>query len=340
MKILCTIGPNVSNTKILGELVNNGMNVVRFNFSHIDYELAKHLIEYIKNNHRDVAIMQDLQGNKLRISNLFKKEIKVVPREKVYFCSEEVYRKYSKEHENRYLFVPLTCEGEFSLLNSANCILMKDATMEFEILEKGNGVIKTSVKRGGILRAEKGVNAPGMDRRNMGLTAKDKKDIIWGLENGVDIICLSYVSYPENIIELKNYIKQCKKYKDFKMPKLWSKIESKEGIENFKNILKESDGIMLGRGDLVAEADLLDIPQIQQDLLNIMKKSKKDFIIATYLLESMKRNVRPTVSEINDICYFLQNKVNGFMLAGEVSIGNNPILVVKTLKDIIDRYSC
>lgn len=340
MKILCTVGPNVNNTKTLTELIDNGMNVVRFNFSHVDYEQTKFLIKYIRNNHKDISIMQDLQGNKIRISNLFKKEIKVLPKDNVYFCSEEIYKTYGEKCNRENILVPLVFEGDFSLLNSSKCILMKDATMKFKILHRDKDIIRTSVIRGGILRAEKGVNAPGMDRRNMGLTKKDKSDIMWGLENGVDIMCLSYTCYPENIVELKEYIKHCSKYKDFKMPKIWAKIESKEGIDNFKEILRESNGIMLGRGDLVAEVDILDLPKIQYELLNIMKKSKKDFIIATYILDSMRRNAIPTASEVNDIYNFLQNKVNGFMLAGEVSIGNNPILVVKTLKDIIDRYSC
>lgn len=339
MKILCTIGPSINNTQILKELIDNGMDTVRFNFSHIDYELSKSLIKYIKDNHKNVSIMQDLQGNKIRISNLFKKEIKVLTRDKVYFCSEEIYKIYSKNYQRDYILVPLTFEGDFSLLSSADSILMKDATMKFKILDREKEIIKTSVVRGGILRAEKGVNAPGMNRRNMGLTIKDKNDIIWGIENRVDIICLSYACYPENIMELKNYIKELKIHKDFNMPKIWAKIESKEGIENFKEILRESNGIMLGRGDLVAEADILELPKIQKDLLSIMKKSKKDFIIGTYVLDSMRRNAIPTASEINDIYNFIQNKVDGFMLAGEVSIGQNPALVVKTLKNVIDKYS-
>ncbi|KAJ52621.1 pyruvate kinase [Clostridium tetanomorphum] len=339
MKILCTIGPNVNNTKILGELIEAGMNVLRFNFSHIDYDFTKFLIHHCRKEYKDIIILQDLQGNKLRISNLFKGEIKVFPMDKVCFCSEEIYKNLSRTKNNEYIFVPLILNGDFSFLNSANRILMKDATMEFKIIENGHGVIKTIVKRGGILRAEKGVNAPGMNRNDMGLTDKDKKDIIWGLENGVDIICLSYVCYPWNMIELKQYIKEYKKHKNIKMPKLWAKVESLEGIKNFKEILKESDGILLGRGDLISEVDILDIPKIQEDLINIMKKSKKDFIVGTYILDSMKRKNIPTLSEVNDIYRFIKNKVDGFMLAGEVSIGKNPILAVETLKNIIDKYS-
>lgn len=338
MKIVCSIGPNAKKLGALDEYANEGMNMARFNFSHANYDTIRTQIEYLRKKYPYIEVIQDLQGNKLRVSSLFQREIKVMSGAIVYFCSERFYNEKSRM---KGLMVPIALEGNFASMYSAKKILMKDATIEFEVVGTGNKkeFIKTIVKRGGLIRAEKGVNAPGMERSSLGITEKDKLDIEWGLENNVDIICLSYAAKVEDIVDLKNYIKSLRKNdKSLKMPKIWAKIECDEGVINFKDILSKVDGIMLGRGDLFAEVDMYEVPKIQEEIFRIMKKSKKELIIATHLLESMKRQVIPTLPEINDIYNYLKAGVTGFMLCGELTVGRNPLETISVLKLITDKY--
>ena len=337
MDIICSIGPKVNNPIALSELYNAGMNVLRFNFSHADYEHTKKLIDYARENLKGSKIMADLQGPKLRVSGSFPEELKVYPGQEILFCSETTYIQYRK-HAIKYIIVPIATDAPFSALMSAKSIFMKDATMKFRIIGRNELFIKTVVERGGILRAEKGINAPGMDRSSLTLTEKDKKDILWALDNNVDIIVLSFVASKENIIEIREFINHYKKYKSFHQPKLWAKIESREGVDNFDSILEQVDGIMLGRGDMFAEIPFYEIPGIQDAIMEKMKGTGKDLVIATYVLSSMRTNPLPLISELNDVYNCLKNGATGFMLSGEVSTGSYSQQVVETLYSMLQMY--
>lgn len=338
MKIICSIGPNIKCEKDLSEFVKAGMNSMRLNFSHADYPRAKSQINYMRKNHPEIEIIQDLQGNKLRVSNLFKGQIRVKIGDSVSFCSESFYKK-NQGNKGKSLFVPITMDISFNSLLSAEKLLMKDATMEFRIIDKSSEIIETKVVRGGVIRGEKGINAPGMDRTSTKLTNKDKKDITFGLNNGVDTICLSYASTKENIIEFKNYIDSVlDENPNLKKPKIWAKIECSSGVNSFEEILEEVDGIMLGRGDLTSEVDMIEIPYIEQRFISAMKERREELIIATFILDSMRNSSQPMLSEIDAIAAFVKANVDGIMLAGEVGIGKNPVQVIKTAKRIIERY--
>lgn len=337
LEILCSIGSWVSSIEDVDKMIDAGMTIPRFNFSHIDYEKAEELMKEIKNRYPEMSILQDLQGNKLRVSKIFKNQMKVNDGETVYFCTENLYEKYCKTE--KYTLIPISYEGDFKDLYSAKTIYMKDATMEFTVLGRNENVIKVEAKKGGMIRGEKGINAPGMDRSKLSLTEKDKYDIKWGLEHGVDIICLSYVTKDEDIRELKSFIKSCRKNnRSIKMPIIWSKIECRDGYENFDKILKVSDGIMIGRGDLMAEVAIHELPIVQEKIVTKMKKSVKDLIIATYVLDSLKKGNTPTIGELNDIYNFMRNKVNGFMLSGEVTISKTPIENIRLLKELTNKF--
>ncbi|MEG0611041.1 MAG: pyruvate kinase [Clostridium sp.] len=341
MKVVCSIGPNVKSLSDLDKFIDAGMDSARLNFSHIEYEKAKDQIKYIKDKYPSITIIQDLQGNKLRVSSLFNGQLRVNFGESVYFCSEDFY-KSNLRHSDKHILIPISFQGEFSWLTNANKILMKDGTMEFKITGKlkDKDAIKAEVVIGGMVRGEKGLNAPGMDRTGMSLTVKDKSDIEFGIQNKVDVICLSYVTRAADILDLKAYIGEIKKDKtDINIPKLWAKIECKEGIDSFDEIVNEVDGIMLGRGDLLSELDIVEIPFVQDKIIEKMKSSKKELIIATYVLDSMRNSFKPKIPEADDIYNFLKNKVDAVMLAGEVGVGRNPIEVIKFAKKIIDKYS-
>ncbi|WP_346886022.1 pyruvate kinase [Clostridium sp. UBA4395] len=341
MKIVCSIGPNVKTLNDLDKFVNAGMNSMRLNFSHIENDTAKKQIKYMKENYPDISIIQDLQGNKIRVSNLFNGQLRVNFGETVYFCSEEFFKE-NLRHSGKNTLIPISFQGQFTWLSKCKKILMKDGTMEFNVVGKlkDKEAIKAEVVLGGMVRGEKGLNAPGMDRSGMTLTIKDKKDIEFGLLSGVDIICLSYVTRESDILELKEYIKKVKKYNpQIIMPKIWAKIECKEGILNFDSILKSVDGIMLGRGDLFSELDIMEIPFVQDEIIEKMKSEKKELIIATYVLDSMRSARKPKIPELDDLYNFIKNKVDGIMLAGEVGVGKNPLYVIRFTKEFIDKYS-
>jgi pyruvate kinase len=341
MKIVCSIGPNVKTLSDLDKFVDSGMNSMRLNFSHIEYEKAKEQIKYMKEKHPHISIIQDLQGNKLRVSTLFNGQLRVNTGEIVYFCSEK-FLKENLRHSGIHTLIPISFQGEFSWLTKCEKILMKDGTMKFKIIGKlkNKEALKAEVILGGMVRGEKGLNAPGMDRTDMTLTMKDKRDIEFGLLNGVDTICLSYVTRESDIIELKEYIKKLKMYNpQISMPRIWAKIECREGVLNFDSILKSVDGIMLGRGDLLSELDIMEIPFVQDEIIRKMKSKNKELIIATYVLDSMRNSHNAKIPELDDLYSFIKNKVDGVMLAGEVGVGKNPLQVIKFTKEFIEKYS-
>ncbi|WP_426349852.1 pyruvate kinase [Alloiococcus sp. CFN-8] len=344
MEVICSIGPNIKRKEDLAVLAQGGMTSARFNFAHIkeeNYPYAREQMEFLKKNYPKVNIIQDLQGSKLRISNRFSKEFLASKGQEVYFSTEGYYIS-NRAIAEEFNIIPICSPHSKFTFNDVKAILIKDRTMEFSVLscsEEGQ-VIKTQVKRGGIIRAEKGVNALGFKREQFNLSLKDKKDILFGLQNNVDVICMSYTNDPAIILELKGFIKQAKVYlKEAKQPKLWAKIECPEGVEKIKEIAKHCQGIMLGRGDLFAELPLLEIARCDNNVVEYMKKTQKPLIIATYVLDSMKNSPLPSLPEINEIYRYIEAKVGGFMLAGEVSTGKYPREALEFLVSMINRYN-
>lgn len=337
MKIISSIGPNAKEKNFIDMMVKSGTDTFRFNLSHGNLNVMEEQIDYIKKKYPQVELLGDLQGNKIRVDKSFNGEKKVVPGEKVRFSSPAYY----KNVKNKDNVIPLSFKGNFSRLYGVREISMKDGTMKFEIqgINKNKEIITAEVILGGIIRAEKGVNAINMDREEQGLTEKDKKDIRWAIMNGIDIIDLSYVSSVTEIEETKLLIrnirkKECIVYK----PKLWAKIECREGIEDLYEISKKVDGIIIGRGDLCCEIPAISVPIIENKIIDDMKRTKKDIIVATHVLDSMKYSDTPYLSEIESIYRFVERGVTGFMLCGETNIGKYPIESIKTLKNIIDMY--
>ena len=339
MDLICSIGPTVKNIEDIKKFVQAGMTMPRFNFSHIDYDKFKTLINEIHIEFPNMKILQDLKGNKLRISKLFVGEYKVNINDRVIFCLEKDYKDlYEKNRYKNIKIIPIIYYGSLTDFINVKELYMKDATMRFKIIKKGSLYIQAITIKGGILRAEKGINAPGLIRDKLSLTSKDKQDIEIGIQNNIDFICLSYVTKADDIIELKQYVNALVKHYKSKSPKVWAKIECREGIDNFEEILKVSDGIMLGRGDLKAEIPIEDTPYVEEKIITRMKKSKKKLIVATYILESMRRQDTPTISEVNDIYKFIKNNVDGLMLSTEVAVTREPVMVIRCLNNLYSKY--
>lgn len=316
----------------------NGANIIRMNLSHSKYEDVLFCINYIRDNYKSVQILLDLQGNKVRVANVLKETFKVKENEVVYFCSEDVYEVY-KNNIGESKLIPLNIKNKFIFNGKFKKIFMKDATMEFSVINNNNGLIKTKVRLGGIVRSEKGCNLPNLDRKNWGVTDKDKEDIVFAINSGVDIIAYSYCSYVDECKEFKTYVFRNAK-KNRVLPKLWGKIETAEGVMNIKDIAKELDGIVIARGDLSAEIGIRNVPIAQEKIVYALKKGNKSVIVATNVLGTMNKlnGKNPTINELSDIYHLIRCGVTGFMLTGETSTGKNEKKIVSVLKQTIDHY--
>ena len=342
MEVICSIGPNVKSKEDLAVLAKAGMTSARFNFAHIkeeNYAFIASLIKYLREEHPHIQVIQDIQGSKLRISSKYSKEFLATKGQEIYFCTESYYSAH-RARADEFCMIPIACEGNKINFRDVTNIIMKDRTMEFNIINHGEDfqIIKAVVRRGGIIRAEKGVNAIGFDRSSLKLSLKDKKDINFGMENNVDSIYLSYVLSADNLMELKGYLKQARiYYKNKQLPKLWAKIESPEGVKNIKEILKRCHGIVLARGDLFAELDPLEVAYYERQIIDCVKRTTKPLVIATYVLDSMRNSLLPSLAEINEIYRYIETKIDGLMLVGEVSSGKYPKEAVEFLRNMIEK---
>ena len=323
--------------KKIDKIILGGANIIRINLSHGNHKDVECCIDYIKSNHRGIRILLDLQGNKIRVAKNLKESFKVESGEIVYFCAEDSYEIYLENMKESKL-VPLDLKNKFIYKNNFKRIYMKDATMEFLVLNNKDGLIKSKVKVGGIVRAEKGCNLPNLDRKNWGLSNNDLEDIKFALRKEVDIIDYSYCSYLEECLEFKRVV--FKNLRDRQLiPKLWGKIETREGVKNIKEIAKELDGIVIARGDLTAEVGILNVPVVQEKILYALREIKTNITVATNLLPSIRnKGCKPNISELSDIYDFVKLGVTGFMLTGETSTGENEEHVVKTLKKSLLYY--
>ena len=263
-------------------LQNNSIDTVRLNFSHLDYATAEKTVELFREKYKDIKILQDLQGQKWRVSKNFPKNGLSLKKEaNVYFCSEKKYLTM-EENDADKIFIPIRMDGPFSILRNCKKISMKDGSVEFDVLENKSETdeyILAQTNDSVMIRPEKSINIPDVARIELNaLTKKDEKDLEWGIKNNLDIICLSFVNKKEDIVALKEFIQE-RLEKNQKMPTVWAKIETKDGYKNFESILDEVDGIMLGRGDLIPELGRFESSTAQYDMLKIFKKAKKILLL-------------------------------------------------------------
>lgn len=334
MEIISTVGPSFKKHKMFRQTFNAGCTGYRFNSSHMDKELTISQMEFIRGS-LNANLILDLRGHKIRVSSKIK-TIDLNPGDKIIIASEKYFAENKSNSEFKIL--PLSVDFNFSRMFEKEKLFAKDGKITFLKEEMISDEACFYIVNGqGRLYKDKGITAPYINRLGLPLTQKDKEDILFGLENKIDTLYLSYVVEKKNVADVKEYIRKLiKKNPDFKMPKIYSKIETKQAIENFSEILRASDGIVLGRGDLYTETSILEYPSIENDILKKMKNNKKDLIIATHVLSSMRFNTKPTTPEASDLYKFVQNKVNGVVLVTETSVAGNPYNSVKFAKTFID----
>lgn len=333
MHIIATIGPKSINKWVIKEFIENGVDILRLNCSHFDKETFEEIIKYAKEIKKDIKIMVDLCGKKIRISKEFQYIFTIYNGQEVHFCGEDFYRGLDLETIKQKFIIPLNIDSEKLKKSNIKKFSMKDNTMNFEIIEIKDGIIKTKVLKGGVIRSGKGCNIFKIYNTEGELSTVDKEHINWAIKNNVDIICQSFVENKINIKIIKDLLDK----KGFK-GEVWGKIETPKGVKNINEILEETNSIVIGRGDLIPESDIFSCIELQYEAINIIKKNNKKVIIATHLLNSMKDGISITLPELESVYNFIKINVDGFLLAGETSIGKAPIKTVKLLKLAIDSY--
>jgi len=322
-KIIATIGPATSSFSSICKLIKSGVNIFRLNFSHGDYEFFKKVIQNIKNArkrlNKSVAIMQDLQGPKIRIGKL--------PQEFTVKRGDELIIKNLKNNlSEKEIYIDV--KDLYKYIKKGQKILINDGVVELKVNEIKNKNIICSVLAGGEIKSRKGVNLPNIKLPIPALTEKDKSDLRFGIKNGVDAVCLSFVRDASDLILLNNYIKG-------KKPIIIAKIEKPEALKQIDKILDLCDGIMVARGDLAVEAGYSVIPFAQKTMIEKANKKGKLVIVATQMLESMINSPFPQRAEITDIYNAVIDGADILMLSAETSVGKYPFKTVSVMNKII-----
>ncbi len=326
-KIVATVGPACDTHEKLLELVKAGVNVFRLNFSHGSHEDKKQIIEHIRNINStepyNIAILGDLQGPKLRVGEIENNALSVVPgdiltftNEKLVGTMERIYASYPNLHSD---------------VKIGNKIMIDDGKIEVKVvyIEKNHDV-KVEVTMGGIISSKKGVNLPDTKISLPALTEKDLVDLEFIIEQQLDWVALSFVRSVKDIVILRSKLQE-KKSKT----KIIAKIEKPEALTNIRDIIIESDGIMIARGDLGVELPIEQVPLIQKQLIRKCLHRAKPVIVATQMMESMIERSKPNRSEITDVANAVSEGADAVMLSGETATGMHPTLVVETMRKII-----
>jgi len=320
-KIVCTLGPASESIKTLTDMIKAGMNVARLNFSHGDHEnhglLIKRIRQVSKKLDRPIAIVQDLHGPKIRVSGL-KDALTVNVGQEVVIGKD--FRLDTKVAHS---------------IRSGQQILIEDGLVELEVKSVRGSRIHCVALSPGKIRNLKGVNLPRTKLRIPILTKKDIDDLKFGLKQDVDYVALSFVRTRQDVKNLKKLIVRHNP-KKFTTPKIIAKIEKPEAVKNFDGILKESDAIMVARGDLGVEMSESQVPIIQKQIINKCLEAAKPVIVATQMLDSMIKNPRPTRAEVSDVANAVIDQTDAVMLSGESAFGKFPIKAVVEMNKIIE----
>ncbi len=325
-KIVCTIGPASANETTMTAMCKAGMNVARLNFSHGTH--AEHLekIDLIKKVRQalnlPIAILLDTKGPEYRIKTFKKGKVTLKDGNDFTFTTEDVEGDETK--------VSVNYKGLAKDLNVGDRILLNNGLLIFEVIKTTETDVKTKVIVGGELSDRKSMSFPNKVLKQTYLSEQDKSDILFGIKNGVDFIACSFVSCRQDLVDVKNFLKE----NNAEDIDLIAKIENQAGIDNIEEICEECSGIMIGRGDMGVEVPFEELPAIQKQIINKCRILGKRVITATEMLESMINNPRPTRAEISDVANAVYDGTSAIMLSGETAMGKYPVQCVETMARI------
>ncbi len=327
-KIVSTLGPASSSERVIEQLIGAGVDVFRLNFSHgTRDEHAENVgrIRHISDGmQRSVAILQDLQGPKIRVGKLAEDPIELEEGSRLTVTTREV--------PGDAECVSTTYAGLPQDVKPADRILLDDGHIELMVREVYRSDVVCEVVVGGLLKSNKGINLPGVQVSAPSLTTKDREDLDLGIELGVDYIALSFVREPDDVREVQHIIERAEK----EIPVI-AKLERAEAVEHLENILDVADGVMVARGDLGVELSPEDVPVIQKRVISAANRAGVFVITATQMLESMTDHPRPTRAEASDVANAIFDGTDAVMLSGETAIGKYPLQTVQMMARIIEK---
>ena len=330
-KIVCTLGPSSHGIEMLTNLIHAGMDVVRLNFSHgtpdEHLETLKNVRAASNRTGVEVAVLQDLQGPKIRVGELNVPFIELHPGDRFTITTDQGFGGPTR--------VSTTYAGLAADVRPGDALLLDDGKLSLSVLEiKGSEVICTVVV-GGPLSAHKGINLPGVAVSAPSLTDKDLRDLEFGIQQGVDFVALSFVRKAEDIRHLRKAI--IERTGKTQSPSIIAKIEKPQAVNDIDSIIAEANGIMVARGDLGVELPPEDVPILQKMIIKKCNHAGKPVIVATQMLESMIHNPTPTRAEASDVANAVVDGCDAVMLSGETSIGSYPLEAVRIMDKIIGK---
>ena len=329
-KVVCTMGPNTNDKEVMRKLIQNGMDVARFNFSHGDHEEQKFRMDLLKElreeEHAHTAILLDTKGPEIR-TGLLKDGKKVTLQEGNTFVltMEDIVGDDTK--------VSLSYKGLAEDVQQGTVILIVDGLIGLKVKEIVDQDIVCEIVNGGELGERKGVNVPNVPVRLPAITEKDKEDIKFGVEQDIDFIAASFVRNAECVLEIRAFLKEL----DAPYIPIIAKIENAEGIRNIDEIIRAADGIMVARGDMGVEIPAEEVPYLQKMLIQKCNNNFKTVITATQMLDSMIRNPRPTRAEVTDVANAVYDGTDAVMLSGETAQGKYPVEALQMMVHIIEN---
>ncbi|MBC7321454.1 pyruvate kinase [bacterium] len=326
-KIIATIGPASDSPEIIKSFIQAGVEVFRLNFSHGTQEYHANvfnLIREISNSlKKPVAILQDLQGPKLRVGTLAEEGITLSK-------GDEVLLKLAERSDSPRV-IPIKEKELIDALRPNASVMLADGLIELKVIENREEGVLCKVINGGRLESRKGINVPNITINIPSVTSKDIDDIMFGIKLGVDFIAVSFVRKAADVLHVKNILEASR----VNIPVI-AKIEKHEAIENIDDIVLASDGVMVARGDLGVEIPLEEVPILQKSIIEKCNRLGKPVITATQMLDSMMRNPRPTRAEVSDVANAIFDGTDAIMLSGETAVGEYPLEAVLTMAKIAE----
>ena len=328
-KIVCTLGPVSENEETLRELIKNGLNVCRLNFSHGSHEEHKGRMDLVKKLREELnmptAILLDTKGPEIRTGKFDAPEVLLEEGQTFTITMKDVMG--NKE------MCTVSYKGLANNNKTEDTILIDDGLLWLTVKEVNGDDIVCEVQNSGIVKNHKGVNVPGVKVNLPAITEKDRSDIEFGIEQGIDFIAASFVRKVSDVLAIREILEE----NNATHIKIISKIENQEGVDNLDEIIEVSDGIMVARGDLGVEIPTEEIPVVQKLMIKKCNEAGKPVITATQMLDSMIRNPRPTRAEVTDVANAIYDGTDAIMLSGETAAGKYPVEAVKTMATIAKR---
>jgi pyruvate kinase len=327
-KIICTNGPASEKKEVLRELIDCGLNVARLNFSHGNHEEHKARMDMIKELREEtgkhVAILLDTKGPEIRTRKFDKPEVLLEEGKEFTITTRDLV--------GNETIGSVTYEGIANDVVPGDTILIDDGLIGLEVLSIEDTEVRCLIKNTGVVKNNKGVNVPGVKINLPAITEKDRKDIIFGIEQGIDFIAASFVRKAEDVLAIREIL-EAHGGEDIH---IISKIENQEGVDNINKIIEVSDGIMVARGDLGVEIPTEEIPLEQKRIIKACNVVGKPVVTATQMLDSMMRNPRPTRAEVTDVANAIFDGTDAIMLSGETAAGKYPAVAVQTMARIAE----